>query len=354
MASRTNVERLQIRNNVVSGSGIVIGHDSVGDSFFSFGATVARNELRDNAGDGLRFQTGLFSSSEFGVQNNRIDDNGGHGARFAVAVLRNARVADNQLRGNGVAGLAVDGREVRSTVIRDNLVSSNRGPGIDIDATREITALQIHDNRLLDNAGVGLAVATGNSAEGEYVIRENLVAANGYGIFAAGPQTARIDRNEIVFNTYGLGAPVPIEEVDPGVGVVVADGQDNFYLVDNDIYGHEIGLHITTGGTVEAATNYWGAESGPYHQSINPEGEGDAAVTDRGWADIIHAETGRIGREHARPIARIEVDPVPARPGKSVTVSAAGSSDADGRVDTYQFTIRGDEFVTTVPTRSVS
>lgn len=352
VTTTTNVGSLAILDNRVAQSetGVRLIHEPVDDGFYSFAARIEGNTLSDNAVHGLELQTKIFSAETLSVRNNTLADNGWYGARFGVGELRNATIADNRLVGNGEGGLSVAARHVRETTIRDTLARSNQGPGIALEASQQVTQVEIHDTRILDNAGVGLLVSNGEASRGNYTVRDSLLAANAYGLVLDGPQTAVIERNEIVFNTYAVGEPVRRSGLAPGVGVVAANGSDSFRLVENDVYGNAVGLYTDTGGTVEADANYWGAASGPYHQSINPEGEGDVVVTDRGWADIIHAESERIGQAHERPVASLEVRPEEARPGETVTFSGGASTDADGTVETFAFTVQNRTVTSASPT----
>ncbi|MDD5528920.1 MAG: T9SS type A sorting domain-containing protein [bacterium] len=54
-------------------------------------------------------------------------------------------------------------------------------------------------------------------------------------------------------------------------------GATNMHINDNEITGHQYGLRYTyyTNGVIDATNNWWGAESGPYHPTLNPSGTGD-------------------------------------------------------------------------------
>ena len=43
----------------------------------------------------------------------------------------------------------------------------------------------------------------------------------------------------------------------------------------NNIYDNKYGINISNGATANAENNYWGSLTGPYHPSINPEGQGN-------------------------------------------------------------------------------
>lgn len=351
-----NVREFEIRENSITAgeTGVAITHESPENRYFSFSATIARNQLSENTVHGLIVESGFLAPPKLAVHNNTVADNGWFGARFAMGEFRNAEVADNRFARNGEDGFSVAARHVTDSRVHNNTARENIGSGMALEANVDMSALRIEDNRLLDNAGPGIRLGNGEATPGNLTVRNNLVAANAYGVVVAGPQSTRIEQNEIVYNTVSVGPTVPLSRVETGVGIVAAGGHDNFWLHANDIYGHRIGLFTDTGGTVEADDNYWGASSGPYHQSINPEGEGDSVVTHRGWVDIIHAETERIGQSHVRPVARVSVDPQTATVGDTVRVSADGSSDDDGRVTTYHFTIGNETRRTDSPVQTVT
>jgi hypothetical protein len=68
--------------------------------------------------------------------------------------------------------------------------------------------------------------------------------------------------------------------IENGVGVQIGGGYSwtTHLIENNDIMGNAQGLIFQggAGGTVNATNNYWGDPSGPYHESVNPEGLGNS------------------------------------------------------------------------------
>ncbi|MDR5656651.1 right-handed parallel beta-helix repeat-containing protein [Halodesulfurarchaeum sp. HSR-GB] len=344
-----NVRSLVLASNdIVSGDqGVAIEHDPRMDRFYGFAFTFDGNTVTDHTDNGLSLHSKLFADSSIAVRNNTASDNGGHGIGLFVGAFQDASVSGNELRKNGASGLSMTARHVRNTQVEDNLARANGESGLSITARQAMTGLRVAENELLDNAREGLAITNGVRTDGNYTIEENLLAANAYGIAASGPQRATIETNEIVFNTVAFGDLQPRTDADPGVGVLLTEGAAGVDLRANDIYGHRVALLTDVSGTVRAEANYWGAANGPYHRSINPEGEGNAVETRNGWVDLHEVSPDRHGPAYARPSAEIEFAPSAPAVDESIELSAAGSSDSDGAVRTYRYSVNESVTVTT-------
>ncbi|APE96085.1 right-handed parallel beta-helix repeat-containing protein [Halodesulfurarchaeum formicicum] len=335
-------------NEITSGDqGVAIEHDPRMDRFYGFDFVFDGNTVTDHTANGLSLHSKLFADSSIAVRNNTVSDNDGHGIGLFVGAFQDATVSGNALRENGESGLSMTARHVRNTQVGDNLARENGGSGLSIAARQSMTGLRVAENELLDNAREGLAIENGVRTAGNYTIEENFLAANAYGITASGPQRATIEANEIVFNTVAFGDLDPRTDADPGVGVLLTEGASGVDLRANDIYGHRVGLLTDVSGTVRAEANYWGAANGPYHRSINPEGEGNAVETRNGWVDLHEVSPDRHGPAYARPSAEIEFAPSAPAVDESIELSAAGSSDSDGAVRTYRYSVNESVTVTT-------
>ncbi|MFW5900810.1 MAG: right-handed parallel beta-helix repeat-containing protein [Halodesulfurarchaeum sp.] len=336
-----NVYGLQVRNNQITDgeAGISIRHDPLSDGYYSFALSVTENEIQNQARSAIRLRTSTFSDSTIAVRNNTARANGRYGIALTVGAFRNAVVADNQVTENDRSGLLLGARHVRNTRIEENEIRENGAAGIELTARAVMEQVSVAGNDLLDNAREGLVIETGERTDGTYTVTDNVIAANAYGVVLEGPQTGHLRENAVVFNTVAFGDRVERSDVDTGVGVLVTDGATNTTLETNDIYGNRVGLYTLIDGTVSAVSNYWGAESGPYHRSINPEGEGNAVVTEQGWVDLIEVSSDRVRAAYSRPKAALHIEPQPGYVSQPVTVSAAESTDPDGAIRTYRLTI---------------
>jgi hypothetical protein len=444
-ARHENADRIRLVSNVVtdSSTGVRVRHDAEHYSQH-LSLTLADNELSNNEGRGVSVVAPSTRVRSVTVRGNEIADNGDTGLRVEGNVLSRIAVRNNVVEGNDAAGVRLfAGRFVDSTV-RNNTLAENRGDGFAARTELVVHGVTVADNRVLDNAGVGLNVDNSLTHAGAVTLTRNLVAANAYGVRVAGAFGGRILNNTVVYNTYGLGAPVRLSEHRPGTGIVVEEGEagaifrtgevseelaaliddrqvermldrrppDTYTVVlrpgkegdvwdggdaaltvrslsedvptgvvlekddarrqrvvvrGNDVYGHDRGMTVNVATLVDANTttrlfvnatrtvvaerNYWGADTGPTHDSIHPEGTGDRVVTRRGWVDFVPSASSPFGPRYHRPVANVTVSPNPAAVGERVVLSGRVSSDADGRAETYRFAIDPAENVTG-PTRS--
>jgi hypothetical protein len=349
-----NVYALRIRDNSIAGggAGIVVDHDPREGGFYSFDLAVRENEVRETDRNGITVRTSLFSDATFGVRENTVTKAGRFGMALSVTTLENANVSENWITDSARTGLEVSTRRIADTSFRGNTVRDAGGSGIALAARESIERVDVEANHLLNNARDGVTIRTRMVTEGNYTVTDNVIAANAYGVALAGPQTAQVSGNAIVHNSRALGPVLERTETAPGVGVLVRRGAANVTLRDNDVYGNRIGLATHIDGTVTAPDNYWGAPSGPYHSSINPEGEGDPVVTTDGWVRIGDPRAERVNRRYSRPVANVSVSPRPARPNRMVRISGAQSTDPDGTVRNYRFTVNGSTSLSTAPNRS--
>lgn len=351
-----NVHDLVVLDNEVAGGedGLAIDHDPRDDGYYSFDLQVARNALRDVAGDAVRFRSSLFSDMDLAVENNTVADAGGYGILLTPGASEETAVRNNTVRGTGDTGLHLAARHVRGTAVVDNAVRDAGLSGIDLRARQTIERARIDDNDLLNNARDGLAVQSGSATAGNYTVGNNRIAANAYGVVLAGPQTARLTNNAVVHNTVASGPLIEREVMASGVGVLVRDGAENVTLTENDVYGNRAGLATVIDGTVHARENYWGAQSGPYHPSINPEGEGDAIVTTEGWVAVVKHREERVHRAYERPVAALAASPERPRVNQTVEFSGANASDPDGTVTRYRFAVENETSVSESVTRNAT
>lgn len=77
---------------------------------------------------------------------------------------------------------------------------------------------------------------------------------------------AEISGNLIACNNLGLD--------------LLSLGEARLKLRHNDIYDNAVALRAPTGKSLSAPENYWGSSSGPYHESLNPQGRGDVLYGD--------------------------------------------------------------------------
>ncbi|UPW02041.1 right-handed parallel beta-helix repeat-containing protein [Halorussus gelatinilyticus] len=431
-----NVDRIRLAANVVtdSATGLRVRHRP---RYYSqhLSLTAVDNRFADNRGRGVSVVAPSSRVRNLTVRGNEISGNGRAGLVLRGNEVARIALRNNDVRRNDAAGVRVLAGKFLHSAVRNNTLADNRGDGFVARTELVVHDLSVAENRVLDNAGVGLNVDNSLTHAGAVNLTDNLVAANAYGIRVAGAFGGRILNNTVVYNTYG-GAPVPMQDYRPGTGIVVEEGEagaifrtgdvsatlerlvddrqveemldrrvpDTYTVVlrpnraayvwegsegalavralsediptgvvlrksdenrqgvvvrGNDVYGHVRGMVVNVSTLVDANTttrlfvnatrtvvaerNYWGADAGPTHASIHPEGTGDLVVTRQGWVDFIPSASSPFGPRRERPVANVTASPNPAPVGERVLVSGTQSSDADGRVETYRFRIRPPE-----------
>ncbi|UCC33237.1 MAG: right-handed parallel beta-helix repeat-containing protein [Candidatus Bathyarchaeota archaeon] len=236
-------------------------------------------------------------------------------AKHAITVDSSRVTIENcEISNNLESGISITGDN--QLTIRDNEIGQNRdGVVLTEDST---TGVNIEDNTIMSNSESGIRLAADNYAD--LVITNNILSANNNGFLVSGEASTHITRNSISYNT---------------VGIFYRSGT-NHVAEDNDIYGNMLGMDVSTGATVDAEYNYWGHASGPYHESLNPAGEGDPVGGGGADLDFIFWLTAPISHINKRPTARLYTDKTLVSPNQTVTFIATTSSD-EGRVDKYRF-----------------
>jgi parallel beta-helix repeat protein len=259
------------------------------------------------------------------VDNTLVAKNGvsGVGWNGVNLTISNSILSDNCWRPgwSHVGGVGVGGKGI--TIYNCTISSNNDGyGGIWVQVFDNID-LTILNNRIFSNdVGINFHVYYSMS---NINMSGNIVHSNTRGIYVHGGasvQNINWSRNAICYNTYG---------------VFVEGGVSGVELHYNDIYSNTHGGY-TTGATLDATYNYWGNATGPYHESMNPQGKGNSVNGDGTDLDFIPFLTSPVGTINQRPVAILEVDnPNPNRyQGEIVTFDASGSTD-DGRIDFYFF-----------------
>ncbi len=125
------------------------------------------------------------------------------------------------------------------------------------------------------NAGAGIYCVSGSSV----LIANNTITGNfGYGYCDGGGIYSRGDSVVIVGNT------ITNNSASPGGGIYTSSF--SVKISENNIYGNaHYGLYSSdTSGIVDADSNWWGDQTGPYHPSLNPGGLGDTVGN---WVDFV-------------------------------------------------------------------
>jgi len=275
------------------------GNVELGNSAISHcqsGITVANGKLMiENSTVSLCSQSGInITNSESIVQNNLITENQENG----ICISGNGQITiqKNTVITNG-NGILLTGNETSGVNISQNKISANKQNGIQIDSNNHT----------------------------DVTIVNNIVSSNDKGFYVSSPINMYITNNSVSYNK---------------IGILYDDGDHKADF--NDIYGNEMGMNVLLNATVNAEHNYWGDQSGPYHESLNPNGKGNPVGGDGVNLDFIFFLTKPIGIINTRPTATLLTDKIWVQPNEDVMFFAANSFDNDGSIDGYFFDF-GDE-----------
>jgi hypothetical protein len=256
-------------------------------------------------------QTGVtLEGGSLNLQNDLVRHNlNGIVLNGGSTIIENDHIINNTMDGINIAG------DTQVTA-QDNVVSSN-GNGIDL--TGNLTGnVNIAQNNILLNGQSGILLEAG--AYDNMSIIQNNVSLNNYGFDVTTNISTIITRNYISNNTEGIF-------YEAGTG-----HEAHF----NDIYNNTVGMDVSSGANVSATYDYWGDPSGPFHNSLNPDGKGNMVGGDGVNLDFIFFLSEPIDYDNTPPTAVLQSDKTLVASSENVTFIGTNSYD-DGRVDQYFF-----------------
>ncbi|MFD1598339.1 right-handed parallel beta-helix repeat-containing protein [Halobellus rarus] len=347
------------------------------------GGEISGNEIVGNADTGVSIRTDIAART-LTIDNNTITDSGGHGLDVQSGLLvYGSDLTENQLTNNAGAGLVVSSPVTHraNLSVANNVVAANTYgmvlQGV-MGTTVRDNAIVFNTNRFADpvrlpdvEPGTGSYVAAGeagvilNQANSEVppselvsnpaiddqlsavTVRDGIVAV----LRTDGASYTRTDE------ASALTIRQVSDDIPTGIGITKTGTENSSYrFTENGLYGQHRGLTVdvapfitsnTTAAiltestrTVHAESNYWGSRHGPYHSSILPEGEGNSAVTERGWVDFVPFRDTPPDPEYTRPTAAIDT-PTNSQPGEDVQLSGRNSTSTHGSIVRYRYQIDG-------------
>jgi parallel beta-helix repeat protein len=257
--------------------------------------------------------TGLtIANSTVQVKNSQILNCSQHGI---FAVNSTLSIWDNEIHDNQEDGIFL--ADENTATIQGNVISANKD-GIFLSGV-STQSVNITQNQVQQNGYSGININVTDYSK--ILILNNIVSANVQGFYVSALTSTLITNNSISFND---------------VGIFYATGAHAAHW--NDIYNNTIGVDIAYDPEIDidAEYNYWGHESGPYHEWLNPFGKGDEIQADGKNLDFIFWLSAPIGYINQRPVVRLLSDKVLVAPNQKVMFFATTSSD-DRRVDKYFF-----------------
>lgn len=218
--------------------------------------------------------------------------------------------------------------------ISNNIVASNK-KAITVHSESAwyswISDVTISSNKILaNNDGISLHAFRKNQPAMEpgpfdTTLSGNIVSANNdTAVSITGDVRANLTGNSVSYNSYGFNIT----------------SEDNLAR-KNDIYSNSLyGMYVTDIGTVkaqiDAEDNFWGASTGPFHEFLNPEGQGDRVNGDGENLDFYPWLDAPLGYINEAPVAKLEMSKTTVSLNQNVTLDGLNSED-DLRVVAYFF-----------------
>lgn len=176
--------------------------------------------------------------------------------------------------------------------------------GIEFSGAGENCDITENDCSFNDNTGISIYRSDGSS------FRNNTCSSNDFGVTISQSDHNVLSENTVAGNTHGIFISDSSQENAIYENVIRLNGISGINATQND--------HIT----VDATTNWWGSNSGPYHSVNNTKGLGDTV------SDFVLFDPWIGKGENSRPIVEIvSVDPAEPIDGDEITITVRGNDD---------------------------
>ena len=273
-----NVENQNCSNGSV---GILVGYSS--------NITFENNTCNSNNDDGIY----LWDSSNCTIENNTCENNNGG---IALYDSSGCTITNNTCE-NNYGGIYL--RDSSNCTIENNTCENNNF-GIWLDSSSDCTL----ENNTCENNRCGIYLDSSSDCTLESNTCEN---NNGNGIRLYRSSDCTIENNTISENR---------------VGIYKSSSSQHTTAHYNNIYNNtEYGIAAFY-DTINATNNWWGAASGPYHPTENPEGEGDNIT------DYVLFDPWLVEEVNWPPEAHIDsISPDPAVEGERILLVGHGTDD---------------------------
>lgn len=314
---------LKIVDNYISNNENGVYLFVYGDDSRIHTVTIFGNTLKDNA-------NGIFlhSSARPGTHANayinsiKISDNMVRSSKYGIYLLA---------QGWGEPGLMGGGAYIYNSIISDNTISFSKN-ALYIDSSSEwyswISNLTISRN-IIHSGDNGIFMHAFRAPQPPYqpspfdvILVGNTLSANNKGVKILGDVSANFSENSVSYNSYGIHmvSSFPCENL----------------ARNNDIYQNTVYGFYIEGVLVDAEYNYWGASSGPYHETLNPFGEGNRVNGDGENLDFTPFLNGSFDVVNDPPLAVLLAGKTIVEVNQTVTFDGSQSSD-DSSIIKYFF-----------------
>ncbi|MBZ0263293.1 T9SS type A sorting domain-containing protein [bacterium] len=224
-------------------------------------AVVRNNQFLENSSTHVAGGIRVFHTGELYIEYNDLRQNrSGQGGGLVIADTDAIMVTSNRFSGN-------------CATVGD--LNDQLGSGGGISLVVNETVANIRKNLLTDNTADNSAAAIRISST--TILTENVIRNNsgGFSILATastnGLQTAATGSNNLFTNNQDTNNP------DVSYFCVKSGRGTSLELTSSDFIGNGLaaGLDNQGMGDIDVNMCYWGHESGPYHEVVNPDGQGD-------------------------------------------------------------------------------
>ncbi len=276
---------------------------------------VENSVIRFNSENGIILNGGALTIQNSELANNSLSTTNNTFSAINIAGGDLASIENDIIDSNGNGILIAGGNQVN---VYNNLITSNINGVL---LTGNLTGtMDIRQNEISSSTQNGILLEA--ETLDKTVITGNNVTANNFGLFISANASTYITGNYVSNNTVGIQY----------------DGSANHTVYFNDIFenGQGVELALSYTGTVNATHNYWGQETGPEHESLNPYGKGNSVGGNGTNLLFIPWLTHPFAYNNAPPTAVLWTDKLLVAPGQDVTFVGTDSND-DGSVYQYFF-----------------
>jgi PKD repeat protein len=255
------ISGLRIIGNQISSNGDGIHLYAYGENSRINNITISDNAFKANT-NGIYLHSGAGTGANSYINNVTISHNSMESHEYGIYLLSDGYGEPGRWKGTCIYS---------SIISRNNVSFSQYGLYVDSSSSwwSWISDLTISEN-IIYSSESGIFMHAFHDPEPRYLeipfdvtLVSNVISANGKGVEIVGDVTANFTSNSVAYNSHGIHLRA--------LNAVIEDVARN-----NDIYRNiEYGVYVVEGASIQAGYNYWGAPTGPYHETLNPFGGGD-------------------------------------------------------------------------------
>jgi parallel beta-helix repeat protein len=237
------------------GTSTSAGTENNGVGIFTF-CNIIENKFEYNSQEGFSFGGYRNNSNNHQIKNNISQFNGGVGFDFqwgdVVTGFSSNNIEGNIIYKNGNSGMIICRDQ---NIIRNNIISENKGDGIGISGTYIYTGLTIENNIINNNGGRAVNLSEHNNTTFRFNQIINSGKAKDFPALQISNSYISSTNNNIVSNTFAFSKA---NDINLHYGPNTVTG-NNFFGVKDSLF-----IRLTGKGsyTINATGNYWASLTG--------------------------------------------------------------------------------------------